>query len=141
MPPLVFLDSNVFIRGYSRPDSNSARILGLMDERKIAVAVSEKVLEELRTYFTTYYGKDVWSSVYAHVSTLAKVVYRDEITEEESRWKGRIKDKDLEHLATVKTLKIACMVSYDKDFSGFSEHRTPKKFIKEFGLKESASEY
>ena len=141
MLPLVFLDSNVFIWGYSRQESNSAKILGLMDEGKITVVVSEKVLEELRTYFITYYGKDVWSSVFAHLSTLARVVFRDEIREEKKKWAGEIKDKDLEHLATVKTLKLRYLVSYDKDFSGFPEHLTPKEFVKELGLKESDTEY
>ena len=141
MKPLVFLDSNVFIWGYSRPESNSARILNLMNEGKITVIVSEKVLEELRTYFITYYNKDVWSSVYTHLSTLVRIVYRDEIAGEKTRWEGRIKAKDLEHLATAKMLNLKYIVSYDKDFKGFEEHRTPKRFLKELGLKESSTEY
>ncbi len=30
----IFLDSNVFIWAYNRPESNSAKILELMDEEK-----------------------------------------------------------------------------------------------------------
>jgi predicted nucleic acid-binding protein len=141
MKPLVFLDSNVFIWGYQRPDSNSAKILGLMDSGKITVVVSEKVIEEIRKYFITYFDKDIWSSVFAHLSVLVRIVYRGEIAEEKARWKGQIKEKDLEHLATVKTLKLEYLVSYDDDFEGFVEHRTPKKFLKELGLKESRTEY
>lgn len=141
MKPLVFLDSNVFIWGYQRPESNSGRILALMDEEKITAVISEKVIEELRRYFITYYDKDVWSSVFAHISALARIVYRDEITEEMPKWKGKIKEKDLEHLATAKALKLKCIVSYDDDFKGLEEHRTPKQFIKEMGLKESVTEY
>lgn len=141
MKPLVFLDSNVFIWGYQRPESNSGRILGLMDEGEITVIVSEKVLEELRKYFIAYYDKDVWSSVFVHISGLVRIVYRDEISEEKPKWKGKIKEKDLENLATAKALKLKCIVSYDDDFNGFEEHRTPKEFIKEMGFKESKTEY
>ncbi len=49
MSKLVFLDANVFIWAYNRPDSNSAKILNLMDEGRISVIVSEKVLEEYVT--------------------------------------------------------------------------------------------
>lgn len=141
MKPLVFLDSNVFIWGYSRPGSNSAKILELMDEGRITVIVSEKVLEELRTYFINYYSKDVWSSVFSHLSTLVRIVYRDEIAGEKTKWKGRIKDKDLDHLATAKMLNLKYIVSYDKDFKEFEEHLTPKGFIKHLGRKEGVTEY
>lgn len=48
---LVFLDSSVFIWGYNRPNSNSAMALELMNEGKIKVVISEKVVKELRRYF------------------------------------------------------------------------------------------
>ncbi|MEM2918162.1 MAG: PIN domain-containing protein [Candidatus Altiarchaeota archaeon] len=91
----VFLDSNVFIWGYSRPTSNSAKILELMNEGKITVIVSEKVLEELRTYFITYYNKDVWSSVFTHLSSLVRIVFREDIKNEVRKWKGKIKKEML----------------------------------------------
>ena len=62
MSKIVFLDSSVFIRGYNRPNSNSGKILKLMDGDKIRVIISEKVIEELRRYFITHYSKDVWSA-------------------------------------------------------------------------------
>lgn len=131
MRPRVFLDSNVFIWGYSRPKSNSAKILELMNDGKITVIVSEKVLGELRAYFVTYYNKDVWSSVFTHLSPLVRIVFREDIKNEVNRWKGKIKDKDVEHLATVKMLKLKYLISYDEHFKKFSEYKTPREFIKE----------
>lgn len=74
MSRLVFLDSNIFIWAYNRPDSNSAKILDLMDEGKVSVIISEKVLEEVKKYFLRYYNEDVWFSVFKHVITSAAQV-------------------------------------------------------------------
>ncbi len=137
----VFLDSNVFIWGYNRPDSNSARILELMDNSEITVVVSEKVMEEVRRYFLNYYNKDVWSSVLAHISPLIETVFREEIDDEVKKWKGKIAKNDLEHLATAKLLKLDYLISCDDDFKAFKEHATPKQFIGKLGLKESATKY
>lgn len=137
----IFLDSNVFIWAYNRPGSNSAKILELMDEEKITVVVSERVIEELRAYFINYYNKDVWSAVFNHVSSLVKIVFREDVGNEVKKWKDKINKKDLEHLATVKMLKLEYLISYDDDFKPFEEYRTPRQFIRELGMRESDSEY
>jgi len=141
MIQVVFLDSSVFIRGYNRSKSNSAKILNLMNEGRMKVVISENVIDELRRYFINYYNKDVWSEVLRHVTTIAVVVLRDEIGDEIKKWKGKINDKDLEHLATVKYLGLRYLVSYDRDFEGIDEYITPKNFIKKLGLKEADTEY
>ncbi|MEM2918161.1 MAG: hypothetical protein QXY62_01495 [Candidatus Altiarchaeota archaeon] len=51
------------------------------------------------------------------------------------------KKRDVEHLATVKMLGLRYLISYDRHFKKFIEHKTPKEFIKELGLKESNTEY
>jgi len=137
----VFLDSSIFIWGYNRPESNSAKILNLMNEGKIKAVISERVIDEIRRYFLNYYNKDVWSEVLRYVTTTAIIVLRDEISEEIKRWKGEIKDKDLEHLATVKYLGLRYLIAYDRDFDDIDEYITPKQFIKKLGLKESDTEY
>ncbi len=48
MSKLIFLDANVFIWAYNRHDSNSAKILDLMDEGRVSVIISEKVFEEVK---------------------------------------------------------------------------------------------
>ena len=141
MIQLAFLDSSVFIWGYNRPKSNSVKILKLMNEGEIKVVISEKVIDELRKYFINYYNKDVWSKVLRHITTIAVVILRDEIGDEIKRWRGKINDKDLEHLATVKYLGLRYLVSYDRDFESIDEYITPKKFIKKLGMKEANTEY
>jgi len=141
MKRLVFLDSNVFIWAYNRPDSNSAKILELMNEGEITVVISEKVIEELRAYFTAHFNWDVWHAVFEHVTALAKVVLREEIAEELPKLKNKINEKDLEHIASVKALGIKYLVSHDRDFKVFPEHRTPKQFVRELGLHAAETEY
>ena len=65
---LIFLDSSVFIWGYNRPNSNSAKILELMNGGKIRVVISEKVVKEIRIYFIKFYNKDVWSEILHHIT-------------------------------------------------------------------------
>ena len=76
-----------------------------------------------------------------HITTIAILVLRDEIGDEIKRWKGKIKDKDLEHLATVKYLDLEYLVAYDQDFEGIDEYITPKQFIKKLGLNGASTEY
>jgi hypothetical protein len=57
------------------------------------------------------------------------------------QYKGLIKDKDLEQLATAKKLGIKFLLSYDRDFENFDEYITPKKFIKEMGIKSASTDY
>lgn len=141
MSVLVFLDSNVFIWGYNRPESNSGKILDLLDGGKITVFVSEKVIEELRAYFINYYNKDVWSGVLNHMSALVRIIPREDVAGEVRKAAGKVKGKDLEHLATARFLGLKYLVSYDDDYKQIEEYITPRKFIKELGLKTADSEY
>lgn len=138
---MIFLDSNVFIWGYNRRDSNSGKILELMDEGILDIVTSEKVLQELRKYFLTFYNKDVWSAVLRHITSLVVIIPKEEIKQELKNWEGKIKTKDIERIATVKYLKIDKLIAYDKDFKGFKEYLTPKQFIRKLHLKESPTEY
>jgi len=112
-----------------------------MGEGKIRVMISEKVIEELRRYFITYYSKDVWSAALRHITSVVEVIPREEITDELEKWRWKIKDKDLEHLATVKYLGLNYLIGYDYHFEGFEEYKTPKQFIIEQGLDASGTEY
>lgn len=141
MSKLIFLDANVFIWAYNRPNSNSAKILDLMDEGKLSVIISEKVLEEVKEYFLRYYDEKVWFSVFNHIITSTEIIKRDEIEVEISKWRGKIKDKDLENLATVKHLGLKYLVALDEHYQGFEEYKTPKEFIKLLGMKHSDTEH
>ncbi len=91
MSKIVFLDSSVFIRGYNKPDSNSGKILRLMNDGEIQVMILEKVIDELRRYFITYYSKDVWSSVFRHITLVVEVIPREKIIKELKSWGKKLK--------------------------------------------------
>jgi hypothetical protein len=50
------------------------------------------------------------------------------------RYRGQIKEKDLEQIAVAKMLGLKYLVSYDRDFEAFEEYKTPKEFIKTLNL-------
>lgn len=112
-----------------------------MNERKIKVIVSEKVLEESKTYFTRFFNEQVWFWFQSHIKSIAKVVPKKDVLFEMKKLRGKIKEKDLEHIATVKALKLEKLISYDRDFESFEEYCTPKQFIESIGLKTAETEY
>ena len=95
----------------------------------------------MKKYFLRYYSEDVWFSVFKHIITSVEVVERSEIREEIPKWRGRIKEKDLENLATVKYLGLKYLVAFDEHYKGFEEYKTPKEFIESLGMKPSDTEY
>ena len=138
---LVFLDSSVFIWGYNRTNSNSAKTLELMNEGKIRVVISEKVVKELRIYFLKFYNKDIFSEILYHITSTAIIIPKEEILGEIKKLKNKIKEKDIEHLATVRYMNIKYLIAYDEDFEIFEEYITPKNFIKKLDLKTSDTDY
>lgn len=141
MTETIFVDTNIFIWGYNRPSSNSAKILDLIDKGNLYAISSERVITELRRYFIRYYTKDIWGEVLKHVMTTVEIIYSEEIIHEIEKWRGKINDKDLEQLATTKALGLKYLVAYDKHFGPFEEYMTPRQFIKVLGFNPSKSEY
>lgn len=137
----LFVDSSVIIYGLEIWNSNSARILDLILEGELEAVISEKVMEEVRNYFRRRKGSE-----YAFLVTMLllrnfSIVYRHDIKDEIGKWKEKINRKDLEHIATVKMLKLEYLIAYDRDFEGFKEYLTPKKFLKKIGIKTKSTEY
>ncbi len=69
------------------------------------------------------------------------VVPVTEVGEQLLKWRGKIKEKDLAHLATAKALRLPVIVAIDRDFKPFREYRTPKAFLKERGIRHYDTEY
>ena len=61
--------------------------------------------------------------------------------DEMNKYKGKIKEKDLEQIAVTKELNIKYLIALDRDFNDFEEYITPRKFIKSMNLKEANIEY
>lgn len=58
-----------------------------------------------------------------------------------NRYRGEIKDKDLEQLAVVKEFGIKYLIALDRDFKGQEEYRTPAEFVELMGLDRKESEF
>ena len=133
MPVRAFLDANVFIYAFERPESNSARIIGMLNGGEMEAVVSELAVIEVMRYFKKYHGKDLASKFRDYILQSCELVLRDEIPAAVETLHGSIKDKDLEHLATVRTLGLKYLVSYDDDFIGHEEYVTPRDFLIRMG--------
>lgn len=136
----LFVDSSTIIIGMTQPASNSAIVLRIIEEGKITAIISEKVLFEVKRFFSAKRGEKF---AYATGVLLKKnfgVVSRAEIENDAAKYRGRIKEKDLEHLTTAKKFG-AFIVAFDRDFSPFKEYITPKQFVRSLGFKPFETEY
>lgn len=132
--PRACIDTSAFILGLEQPDSNAALLLRLAAQHKVQFFAAEKLLEELRSFYRIQRGERFayFAELFARKSL--RVLPRGDIAEEVTAWRGKIKEKDLEHLATVKKLGLP-LVAYDRDFDPFPEYQTPKEFVVRLGLK------
>lgn len=137
----VFLDTNVFIYAFEFSESNSNKIIDLINTGQIEAIISERVLKEVQSYFKKFYDKDLAASFRDYLLKTCTVVFSADVKKEMRQYKAQIKDKDLEQLAVVKKLGIKFLIAYDRDFEDFNEYLTPKAFIEQSGLRPSPSDY
>lgn len=137
----LYVDSSLVIIGIEDKHSNSALVLQLIAARMLEAFTSEKTLLEVRNYFkrssserTAYFAQQL-------VKREFKIIALSGIQEEMRKWRGKIKEKDLEHLAAAKHAKLGFIVAFDRDFEPFEEYRTPKQFLQQLGLKPRETEY
>ncbi|MBI5674647.1 MAG: type II toxin-antitoxin system VapC family toxin [Nitrospirae bacterium] len=137
----VFLDTNIFIYAFEFPESNSSKVITLLNKGQIEAVISERVLQEVQAYFKKFHSKDISALFRDYLLRTCVLVFHSDFKREMLKYKKLIKEKDLEQVAAVKKLGIKYMVAYDRDFEPFEEYITPKEFIKEFGLKPASSVY
>jgi len=128
-----FLDSSVIIRGLLYPESNSGLILKLVTNGEVLGVVNVKVTKEVTDVLKRIKDKDFASKVLIFMNSTFEIVGKGVYSEQMNKLRGKIKDKDLEHISTVKALNLSYLVAYDRDFEPFSEYRTPKEFLKDIG--------
>ncbi|MEW6110245.1 MAG: type II toxin-antitoxin system VapC family toxin [Nitrospirota bacterium] len=133
--------SNAFIYAFEFPESNSAKIISLINNNQIEAVISERVLKEVHIYFKRYYDKELAATFRDYLLRTCTVIFHADVKKEMRRYKAQIKDKDLEQLAVVKKLGIKFLLAYDRDFKGFEEYITPKAFLKQIGIKPDPSDY
>lgn len=137
----VFLDTNIFIYAFEFPDSNSGKVIELLNKGQIEAVISERVVKEVQAYFKKFHSKDLSALFRDYLLRTCVLVFQSDLKSEMLKYKKLIKAKDLEQVATVKKLGIKYLLSYDRDFEPFQEYITPKEFIKELGVKPASSVY
>ena len=141
MKPRVFLDTNIFIFAFEFPDSNSGKIIDLLNQGKIEAVISQRVFKEIVNYFRKYYNKELADKFRRYILQSCSLVLEYDIKDSMAMLKNEIKEKDLEQIATVKKFGLKYLVSLDRHFEKFEEYITPKEFIKILEIKESSPEY
>jgi predicted nucleic acid-binding protein len=137
----VFLDTNVFIYSFEFPDSNSAKIIELLNQGRIEAITSERVLKEVTHYLNKKHSLILARKFRRFILDSCIVIMQNEMFQEIEALKGRIKDKDAEQLAVTRKYGIKFLISYDRDFEKVEEYITPKKFLELMKLKSKDSEF
>ena len=137
----AFLDTNVFIYAFEFKNSNSKIVIDLLNEEIFGAIISEQVIKEVAKYFRKYYTKELAEDFTRYLIQSCKIVFRDEVVDEINKLSTEIKFKDIEQLATVRKFGIKYLVAYDRDFEGFEEYTTPKRFIEILGDRAKETDY
>lgn len=110
--PRALLDTNVFIFSVEHPKSNSNIILEMAIDGEIEVVISEEIKLEFVEYVKSEYGRD---SAY-HAALFLKNLPSIEIVEQKrirnhiNKFRGKIKEKDLPHLAAAEISKVEYII-------------------------------
>ena len=136
----VFIDSSVVIRGFLYENSNSSVVIEMANRGNIIGVINEKVITEVLKVLKELKDKDFASLVFSFLHSSFEIVPKERYATEMELNKGKIKEKDLEHLATAKALNLP-IIAYDKDFEDIEEYVTPKKFLETSGIAEYETEY
>lgn len=137
----VFLDTNVFIYSFEFNDSNSGKIIELLNDEQIEAVISERVVKEVYRYFRKYHSKDIADTFRKYLYESCSIVLARDVIDAMNLYRGQIKEKDLEQLAVVREFGIKYLIALDRDFEGKEEYRTPKEFVKLLCGKTKESEY
>lgn len=135
----VFLDSTVFIYSFERADSNSRKVIKLLNENKIIAVTSTRVVKEIVRYFEKFYNIELARKFRKYILSSCLVIPGDLVKDTIEKLRGKIKEKDLEQLAVIRKYAIKYLIAYDRDFKHIEEYKTPKEFIKIYGLKTTES--
>jgi putative PIN family toxin of toxin-antitoxin system len=127
----VFLDTNIFIYAFEFPESNSGKIIDLLNKGQIEALTSERVLREVQTYFKKFHSKDLAAAFRDYILRTCTIIFHSDVKKEMAKYKNQLKDKDLEQLAAVKKLGVKFLIAYDRDFEDFDEYVTPQLFLDE----------
>lgn len=124
----VYIDSSTIIYAFEFKESNSRKILDLIIRAEIEAYITQKVINEVKKFFIRNRGEIIWNAVRTILTRHFKLINNTSYSIE--KYRGMIKEKDLEHLAAFKDLKLDMLIAYDRDFKETSGYITPKNFLK-----------
>jgi predicted nucleic acid-binding protein len=142
----VLLDTNVFIFSIKHPRSNSNIIVDMALDGDVEVVISEEIRLELIEYLRSEHGRDAAYHAEGFLRGIPdlEIVGPEEMKGHIKKLKGRIKDKDLPHLAAAEVSRVEAIVSYDRDFKKAKTKIpvfSPREFVKELGIEPFEIEY
>jgi predicted nucleic acid-binding protein len=130
MPGRAFFDSNVFIFGFERPQSNSRRILDRLVGGELHGVVTDRVVREVMGYMRRHYGKDL-AGKFRDLMLLTCELLLEEDLPIDPELSALVGAKDAGAVAAVQSSGLSRLVSTDSDFAKVPEHRTPREFLRE----------
>lgn len=130
----VFIDSSVLIRGLLFEKTNSALVLKMISRKELVGVINRKVAFEVLHVLKELKDKNFASLSFSFIHSTFEIVPQEQYSEDMDSLRGTIKEKDLEHLATARSLGID-IIAYDRDFEGIKEYFTPKGFLESMKLK------
>ena len=136
----VFIDSSVLIRGLLFEKTNSALILKMISREELIGVINRKVAYEVLHVLKELKNKDFASLSFSFIHSSFEIIPPERYSDEMDKLRGTIKEKDLEHLATARSLGID-IIAYDRDFEGIKEYFTPKEFLESMKLKTCETMY
>jgi len=92
-------------------------------------------------YFKKYHSITLARKFRRYLLDTCIVIKREEIKEQINELKGKIKEKDMEQLATSRKYRIKFLISYDRDFEGFEEYITQRQFLSKMKIEVTKSEF
>lgn len=128
------MDSNVFIFAFERPKSNSHRIVAQLVSGGLRGVVTDRIVREVMQYFRRYYDKDL-AARYRDLLLLTCDLVLEQDLEIRRELEELVGTKDVGALAAVRELGVSRLISTDSDFSRAPEHRTPRAYLREQGLR------
>lgn len=137
----VFIDTSVFIYAFEFPVSNSNTIIELLNNEKLEAVISERVVKEVYRYFRKYHSKALADTFRKYLHEACRVILTRNVKNALEKYRGQIKEKDLEQLAVVKEFGIKYLLAFDRDFEEQEEYRTPREFVELMGGKWEKSEF
>jgi len=137
----VFIDSSVLIRSFIYEESNSSIIFDLIVKGELKGIINSKVVTETLKVLKLLLDKDSVSLTFSLIHSLFEIIPLTKYEDKMKILRNQIKEKDLEHLATVRALEIKFLIAFDRDFDEVNEYITPKKFLQSEGIQAYETEF